>query len=117
MHSTQLRVQSATAIRRMERQDGPFCLQQVEGPGSEQTFLIDKNDMVIGRARDADIRVRSDRISRRHARLERKGADYMIRDNDSMNGIFLNGLKVHSAVLRDGDVIQAGDTIFVYREG
>jgi pSer/pThr/pTyr-binding forkhead associated (FHA) protein len=37
-------------------------------------------------------------------------------DNDSRNGVFLNGVKVHSAVLRDGDVIQVADSVFVYHE-
>jgi pSer/pThr/pTyr-binding forkhead associated (FHA) protein len=117
MRETELTVRMATHVRRMERHDGPFSLLQVEGPGAGQSFLIDKNEMVIGRADDADVKVRSEGISRRHARLERKGADYVVRDNDSVNGILLNGVKVHSAVLRDGDVIQAGDAVFVYREG
>ena len=29
---------------------------------------------------------------------------------------FLNGVKVHSAILRDGDVIQLADNVFVYHE-
>ena len=41
----------------------------------------------------------------------------MLFDNDSHNGVFLNGVKVYSAVLRDGDVIQVADSIFVYSEG
>lgn len=112
---TELTVKTVTRIRRMERKDGRWSLEQVEGPGAGQCFVIDKNEMVLGRAEDADLNVRSERLSRRHALLERKGADCIIRDNDSVNGILLNGLKIHSAVLRDGDVIQAGDTKFVFR--
>jgi pSer/pThr/pTyr-binding forkhead associated (FHA) protein len=37
-------------------------------------------------------------------------------DNDSHNGILLNGVRVHSAVLRDGDVIHVADSVFVFRE-
>lgn len=37
-------------------------------------------------------------------------------DNDSRNGFFLNGLKVHSAVLRERDIIQVTDCVFVYHE-
>jgi hypothetical protein len=29
----------------------------------------------------------------------------------------LNGLKVHSAILRDGDQVQLGDVVLAYREG
>ena len=46
-----------------------------------------------------------------------RGTDCVFFDNDSHNGIFLNGVKIHSAVLRDGDVIQAADSTFVYYEG
>jgi pSer/pThr/pTyr-binding forkhead associated (FHA) protein len=40
----------------------------------------------------------------------------MLFDNDSHNGVFLNGVKIHSAVLRDGDVVQVADSIFIYSE-
>ena len=40
----------------------------------------------------------------------------MLVDNDSDNGVILNGAKIHSAVLRDGDVIQVADNVFVYHE-
>jgi len=104
-----------TRLRRIERQDTPWTLEQVEGIGSDRSFVINKNEMTLGSARDANIQVCSDRVSARHASLERKGADCVVRDMDSENGIFLNGLKIHSAVLRDGDVIQAGDAVFVFR--
>jgi pSer/pThr/pTyr-binding forkhead associated (FHA) protein len=58
----------------------------------------------------------SKRASRLHALLRRRGHDCMLLDNDSHNGVLLNGVKVHSAVLRDGDVIQVADSIFVYSE-
>jgi hypothetical protein len=31
--------------------------------------------------------------------------------------MFLNGIKTHSAVLREGDTIQMGDVVFVFHEG
>ena len=37
-------------------------------------------------------------------------------ENDSDHGVLLNGVQVHAAVLRDGDVIQVADSVFVYRE-
>jgi pSer/pThr/pTyr-binding forkhead associated (FHA) protein len=48
--------------------------------------------------------------------LRVRGTDCVLVDNDSHNGVILNGVKVHSAVLRDGDVIQAADNVFVYHE-
>jgi pSer/pThr/pTyr-binding forkhead associated (FHA) protein len=52
-----------------------------------------------------------------HARLQRLDDEYSVEDLDSRNGVFLNGLRVHSAVLRDGDQLQLGDAVFTYTEG
>ena len=117
MPETELMTKSAAHVRRMERVDRPLSLQQIKGPGTGRSFLLDKREIVVGRAPDAEVHVPSDRVSRRHASLECKGGEYVIRDADSANGVFLNGIKVHSAVLREGDLIQAGDAAFIYREG
>jgi pSer/pThr/pTyr-binding forkhead associated (FHA) protein len=114
--NTTLTAKTLSRLRRMERQNAPWTLEQAEGAGADRSFVINKNEMILGSAKDANIHVRSDRLSPRHAVLERKGADCVIRDCDSNSGIFLNGLKIHSAVLHDGDVIQAGDAVFVFRE-
>jgi pSer/pThr/pTyr-binding forkhead associated (FHA) protein len=70
----------------------------------------------MGRAPDAHVRLSSKRASQQHAFLRVRGTDCVLVDNDSHNGVILNGVKVHSAVLRDGDVIQAADNVFVYHE-
>lgn len=49
--------------------------------------------------------------------MTRQGIDYVLRDENSHNGIFLNGIKIHSAVLREGDIVQIADSVFVYQEG
>ncbi len=102
---------------RRERDIRQHYFESMEEEERPQRILLDRAELVIGRGADADIRIASQRASRQHAFLTRRGTDYLIRDNDSYNGIFLNGLKIHSAVLRDGDVIQLADCGFVYREG
>ena len=104
------------AMRR-ERKIRQYALEQVEGPGAPRRIPLEKNEVVIGRASGAGIELASTMVSRYHALLTRRGTDYVLRDNDSQNGVFLNGVKIHSAVLREGDVIQAADCAFVYREG
>eukprot|EP01124_Arcella_intermedia_P019538 TRINITY_DN2685_c0_g1_i10.p1 TRINITY_DN2685_c0_g1~~TRINITY_DN2685_c0_g1_i10.p1 ORF type:complete len:512 (+),score=133.08 TRINITY_DN2685_c0_g1_i10:329-1864(+) len=47
-------------------------------------------------------------ISRTHAYLQIEDGDWVIRDNNSINGIFVNNIKVMSAKLRDSDVIVFG---------
>src|SRR5689334_21289933 len=64
--------------------------------------------LVIGRGRDADIRIQGDGISRQHARV-RVGADTVhLEDLGSTNGSFVNGERVSKAQLQDGDKIQLG---------
>ncbi len=104
-------------VARRERDLRLHFLQQIEGEGAPQRITLERPEVVIGRAADADIRITSDRASLHHAFLSRRQQDYAIRDHDSRNGVFLNGVKVHSAVLRDGDVLQVADTVFIYYEG
>ena len=101
---------------RRERLTRRRFLEQIEGEGATAQIPLDKDEMVIGRAPDAQVRLASKKASRQHAFFRSRGADYVMVDNDSHNGILLNGIKVHSAVLRDGDVIHVADSVFVYRE-
>ncbi|MEW6306594.1 MAG: FHA domain-containing protein [Verrucomicrobiota bacterium] len=102
---------------RRDRDVRPHFLEQAEGEGAPQKFTLDRPQLIIGRAEDADVRVQSQRASRQHAILSRRGVDYVLRDNDSRNGVFLNGVQVYSAILRDGDILQVADSVFIYHEG
>jgi pSer/pThr/pTyr-binding forkhead associated (FHA) protein len=102
---------------RRERDLRPFYLEQIEGVGAPQRIPLSKQEVTVGRAEDSDIRLHSQRASRLHAHLRRQGTDYMICDNDSHNGILLNGIRIHSATLREGDVIQMADSAFIFHEG
>ena len=104
-------------VLRRERAVRQHSLEQIEGDGAPRQIALERTEMCIGRANEADVRLASQRASRQHAFLTRRGAEIVLRDNDSHNGVFLNGVKVHSAILRDGDVIQVADCAFVYREG
>ena len=95
----------------------PFMLQQVEGPGSPRDYILDLDEIVVGRSTQAHIAIDSGLLSRRHIALRRSGLEFVVTDLDSSNGMFLNGVKAHSAVLREGDTIQIGEVVFVYHEG
>ena len=95
----------------------PFVLEQVEGPGAPRRYFLELEEIVIGRSRDAHIPIASKSISRKHVMLKRSGPEYICSDMNSSNGVFLNGIKAFSAVLRDGDAVQIGDVVFVYHEG
>lgn len=92
-------------------------LDQTAGPGSPVRHDLSADSLIIGRGSSAELRIDSDDISRTHAQLLRIDDEYTIEDLDSRNGVFLNGLRVHAAVLRDGDQVQLGDVVFTYSEG
>ncbi len=92
-------------------------LTRTDGPGEPQRVVLDRDIISIGRALNNDIRLDNEGVSRNHARLVRTDDEYSVEDLESRNGVFLNGLQVHSAVLRDGDEVQIGDFVFHYQEG
>jgi len=92
-------------------------LQQISGPGSPRDFRILTHSVVIGRSSAADIVIDAPELSRQHVRLEHEGDGYKCTDLDSLHGLFLNGLKVYSCVLRSGDTIQMGNVTFVFKGG
>ena len=90
---------------------------QIKGPGAPQTIVIKAASSIIGRSPEADIRFQSSRVSRMHATLHSNGIDFFCTDLDSHNGLLLNGIKVHSVALRDGDTLQMGDIVLIYHQG
>jgi pSer/pThr/pTyr-binding forkhead associated (FHA) protein len=95
----------------------PHYLEMVEGPGAPRRFQLRSPAAVIGRSEQSDIQVDSEGLSRRHLLVTRNGGEFIVEDLDSRNGVFLNGVKIHSATLRDMDTLQLGPVVFVYHEG
>jgi pSer/pThr/pTyr-binding forkhead associated (FHA) protein len=72
--------------------------------------------MVLGRSPQAQLILNSASLSRQHLRLEQRDGETYFFDLDSANGVFLNGVKAYSAILRDGDILELGDCAFVFHE-
>jgi len=64
---------------------------------------------VLGRSANVDVTLADEKISRQHAIIERQGDQIVIRDQGSANGTYVNGQRVETAALNDGDVIRMGD--------
>jgi phosphoserine phosphatase RsbU/P len=62
----------------------------------------------IGRQADNHLILRDSRASREHARIVRDGAEYRIEDAGSRHGVYVNGKRVESQVLRSSDRIEFG---------
>ena len=73
--------------------------------------------MKIGRATDNDIVIPDVLASRHHATLIPGPSGTEIRDNRSINGTFVNGARVESAMLTDGDTVTIGNVDLIFRGG
>jgi ABC-type multidrug transport system ATPase subunit len=71
----------------------------------------------IGRATDNDIVIPDVLASRHHATLIPAPGGTEIRDERSINGTFVNGARVDSALLNDGDVVTIGNIDLVFSGG
>nr|WP_253855779.1 FHA domain-containing protein [Mycobacterium colombiense] len=72
--------------------------------------------MTIGRAAENDIVVSDVLASRQHATLVPTQLGTEIRDN-SVNGTFVNGTRIGSAILSEDDIVTIGNVDLVFRDG
>ena len=71
-----------------------------------------KREAVVGRHVDADLRLPSPEISRRHCRLYYGEGFWRVQDLQSLNGVYVNEEKVVEAALYNGDLLRLGDFVF-----
>lgn len=76
--------------------------------GAGEAFVLNRTELLLGRAIECDIRIGDGYVSRRHARLSCTPEAVEINDLDSVNGIIVNGHRVRTATLADGDVVEFG---------
>ncbi len=67
-----------------------------------------KKELIIGRADTSDIKIDGLQISNRHARLLQTVGGIVIEDQNSTNGIYVNGKQVTRATLSPDDAVQIG---------
>jgi hypothetical protein len=79
-----------------------------------RTHEVTSPRVVVGRSREADVRVGDVNVSRRHAEVRQEGAGYWVVDLGSTNGVEVNGKRIERARLRDGDRILLGETEIVF---
>lgn len=85
-----------------------------EGPHKVRVFKFGEHDnLVVGLAKDAQMKVSLEDkyFSRHHFVIEMNPPKYRLMDLGSRNGTYVNGVRVPTADLRDGDLIKAGRTM------
>ena len=84
------------------------------GLAGQQEFKLKSGPNTIGRARENDIVILDQSLSRQHARIDVQQERISISDLQSRNGTFVNGDKVEHAELKNGDTIQWGDVLCTF---
>lgn len=69
---------------------------------------ITKDLVVLGREPSCDVVVSDGSVSRRHARIEQRGATFFVVDQGSANGSFINGARIAESALEDGQELRLG---------
>jgi pSer/pThr/pTyr-binding forkhead associated (FHA) protein len=82
---------------------------------------IDKPVFTIGRGEGNDLRIDDDLASREHAVIDCKETtrdpkvyDWILRDQNSTNGTYVNDRRITTHALVDGDVMRIGKTFFKF---
>ena len=85
-----------------------------DGPLKGSVFQLDGGEFSVGRNPSNRLAVSDPSLSRQHCVIARRGDQFDIRDLDSRNGTFVNGVPVHERVLAAGDEIQIGNSLFLF---
>ncbi|OJW23472.1 MAG: serine/threonine protein kinase [Planctomycetales bacterium 71-10] len=91
-----------------------LMLRVTSGPHAGEERLIDRSDpFIVGRSSRAAFPMTGDLLlSREHFRIEKATGVYHLIDLGSTNGTKVNGLRVQRVMLREGDVVAAGQSGF-----
>ena len=87
-----------------------------ETDGRSQAFNLTSEQATIGRAADNDIVLNDFSVSRRHAYLRLENGVWILRDNQSTNGVRLNDRPVPECSVADGDQVTIGTFQLLFRE-
>jgi adenylate cyclase len=85
-------------------------------PPGEVNFELKKELIRIGRMPDNDIVLNDSLISRKHCELRREGEHWKLVDLSSLNGVYVNKLRVSDTLLAPGDIIAIGNFQLVFEE-
>jgi|APLak6261675434_1056106.scaffolds.fasta_scaffold00857_2 DNA-binding NtrC family response regulator len=103
---TVLGVRAATVSDRFASQE--YSLVLLSGPQSGQSFPIGQS-LRIGKAPDNDVVIDHPTVSRNHLTVRRQGDAFLVQDQGSTNGTFIDGAQIKEGFLRAGALLEVGD--------
>jgi pSer/pThr/pTyr-binding forkhead associated (FHA) protein len=88
--------------------DQPTLVIRSGGGRAGETYALQAERTNLGRHPDADIFLDDVTVSRNHAVVQREGERFVLVDEGSLNGTYVNRRRAEKTVLADGDEIQIG---------
>jgi pSer/pThr/pTyr-binding forkhead associated (FHA) protein len=76
----------------------------------DQVMQFRQSRVIIGRGKEADLRVNDPNVSRKHAAVYWNNGRLMVDDLGSTNGTMVNGYPVTRTMLRPTDVVAIGES-------
>ncbi|MCI0659294.1 MAG: GGDEF domain-containing protein [Acidobacteria bacterium] len=92
----------------------------IQGREIGREYRLRRSELILGRDEGVHVRIPDEGVSRKHALIElswdadRRVQHALIRDLGSTNGTLVNGERVASSDLREGDKIRLGDTVLKF---
>ena len=78
--------------------------------------LKDGSSITIGRLPDNGVHIDNLAVSGHHARIVWEADHFVLEDNNSLNGTFVNNQRISSpTLLQDGDLVRVGNTQIKFR--
>jgi len=87
-------------------------MDQVEGTAGRRMHDLGDEVVTVGRGQESSIFLDDVTVSRKHAEIVHGSGGYRIRDVGSLNGTYVNRVRVDAVDLRNGDEIQVGKERF-----
>lgn len=88
-------------------EENSLLIVQDKSSNDQWEVILTGDELVIGREKSCDLTLPDRQVSRQHATILRRGDRYLVRDEGSRNGTFLNGTLLHfPQPLQDGDEIR-----------
>lgn len=88
-----------------------------EADGQTHDRILTDEEVTIGRSDDNAIVFFDPKVSRNHAKIIKKGKNYILSDLGSFNGTRVNKEFIKSAVLKNADEIRIGGALLVFHSG
>jgi len=96
-------------VGRMVEGEGGVGAGSIVLPSGDRFALTD-SIITIGRHPDSNLVLADPNVSRNHAEIRPQGDKYIVVDLGSTNGTRINGVRIDTQVLQDGDEISFGNT-------